>query len=343
MSSSGQDQELQQFLDALRKLTNQHVTTGRSLDDPACVAALRRALDDAGVSDLAVETSGMDGALDWLAGTVTEIALTSPSIAFVLAARYTAQRAIASACGQPEAALEATAGLVTDVPGTATGRSRDVAGQATVPFQFDPRVILFLDMEAGTGILVGRDSLTDLGEGPARRSGLADARLRLVQLTSRPLETLDAARAGAAIRDWNILTAAIAIGIAHSAITAAETYAAERQQFGSKLVSFAGIRAMLAEMYVRCAAARALLDRALHSEERSLSSSVVSVTAGRMAVDVSLDAIQIHGGYGYIEEYPVARQLRDAISVRARGGACRSIAARIASDRLGSIDWEVGA
>jgi len=58
-------------------------------------------------------------------------------------------------------------------------------------------------------------------------------------------------------------------------------------------------------------------------------------TSGRTAVAVALDAIQVHGGYGYIEEYPVAAMLRDAISLRARSFARRDAVAALAGSGAG--------
>ena len=112
-------------------------------------------------------------------------------------------------------------------------------------------------------------------------------------------------------------------------------YAAERRQFGSALLSFAGMRAMLAEMQLRVSSVAALLDQALDTGATA-GCLELAATAGRAAVDVAIDAIQVYGGYGYIDEYPVASLLRDAVSLRARTPR-RSSVARLAAARFGPI------
>jgi len=335
---SGADPELGPFLDAVRKLLQDHVTPGRSLDGDA-LPGLRRALDDADITGLAFETAGMDDALRWLSAVVTEVAKASPSLAYVLSARYTAHRAVLNHTGRPDGGAEATSALVDPAPGVA---SEDGAGaEATVPALFDPSTVLTLDASDGSGVLASHGSVTDLGDAPAR-TGLADAGLRLVRVSGPAVQRLDVAHAAAALRDWHILTTSVSTGIADAALSAAETYATDRRQFGARLTSFAGLRAILAEMRVRLSAATALLDQALAADDDAVTPAVASATAGRAAVDIACHAIQVHGGYGYIEEYPVARLLRDAISVRARGGSRRGLLARVAEDRLGPPEQVTG-
>jgi len=159
--------------------------------------------------------------------------------------------------------------------------------------------------------------------------------MRSVILTGRADGVLDETGAFSAVRDWSIFTSAVSLGIAERALKAAEAYAVERQQFGSNLVSFAGIRALLVDMHMRVSSLRALLDAALTPPDvTSTVPLTVLAAAGRTAVDVSLDAIQIHGGYGYMDEYPVAGLVRDAISMRARSSGRRSVTAAIASERF---------
>ena len=86
--------------------------------------------------------------------------------------------------------------------------------------------------------------------------------------------------------DLTLLTGAAALGVAEAALATSAAYAAERRQFGSALLSFAGMRAMLAEMQLRVSTVAALLDRALDTgtTEGVLE---LAATAGRAAVDVA--------------------------------------------------------
>ena len=86
----------------------------------------------------------------------------------------------------------------------------------------------------------------------------------------------------------------------------------------------------------RYAAQRALLDHALDTPGDPGAHLALAATAGRAAVDIAVDAIQVLGGYGCIEEYPVAGLLRDALSLRARGLPRRSGLAGMADVRLGA-------
>ncbi len=111
--------------------------------------------------------------------------------------------------------------------------------------------------------------------------------------------------------------AAQAVGIAQGAIDAALSYAADRQQFGQRVVDFEAIQFMLADMQSRTEAARQLTYAAAAqvdagSREVAYWTSCAKLIAGDTAMSVTTDAVQILGGYGYITEYPVERMMRDA-------------------------------
>ena len=93
-------------------------------------------------------------------------------------------------------------------------------------------------------------------------------------------------------------------------------YAKERKQFGHAIADFQAIQFKIAEMATQVEAARLLTWRAASlrdaGREHTAESSMAKLFAGEAAVQIALDAIQIHGGYGYIKEYPVERYLRDA-------------------------------
>ena len=122
------------------------------------------------------------------------------------------------------------------------------------------------------------------------------------------MSTLDRSRLG---------IAAQAVGIAQGAIDAAVAYAADRRQFGERVVDFQGIQWMLADMASQTEAARQLTYAAAARVDASAPdlpywTSSAKLVAGDTAMRVTTDAVQVLGGYGYITEYPVERMMRDA-------------------------------
>jgi alkylation response protein AidB-like acyl-CoA dehydrogenase len=110
--------------------------------------------------------------------------------------------------------------------------------------------------------------------------------------------------------------AAFSTGIAQAALEASLRYALERKQFGHAIADFQAIQIKIAEMATKVEASRLLAWRAAHladcGRNHTAESSMAKLFAGESAVEVALEAIQIHGGYGYVKEYPVERYLRDA-------------------------------
>ncbi|MBV8431394.1 MAG: acyl-CoA dehydrogenase family protein [Solirubrobacterales bacterium] len=110
--------------------------------------------------------------------------------------------------------------------------------------------------------------------------------------------------------------AAMGVGLAQGALDQALAYAKERQAFGQPISKFQTIQAKLANLSTEIEATRLLVYKAafLKDTERdfSLTAAQAKLKSGRLAVRASDEAVQIHGGYGYIEEYPVARFYRDA-------------------------------
>ena len=110
--------------------------------------------------------------------------------------------------------------------------------------------------------------------------------------------------------------AAQALGIARAAFEASIAYARERRQFGAPIVSHQSIGNMLADMQTRISAARLLILHAARMKTDGLSclseASQAKLYASELAEWVCSKAIQIHGGYGYLEDYPVERYYRDA-------------------------------
>ncbi|MCK4455600.1 MAG: acyl-CoA dehydrogenase, partial [Thermoplasmata archaeon] len=121
------------------------------------------------------------------------------------------------------------------------------------------------------------------------------------------LWALDAGRIG---------IAAQAVGIAQGALDEAVAYSKEREQFGKPISSFQAIQWMMADMATEIDAARLLVYRAAHVKQKgerfSKEAAMAKLKASDVAVNVSRDAVQIFGGYGYMREYPVERYYRDA-------------------------------
>ncbi|MFC1962196.1 acyl-CoA dehydrogenase family protein, partial [Chloroflexota bacterium] len=119
-----------------------------------------------------------------------------------------------------------------------------------------------------------------------------------------------------AIDESRVSVAAQAVGIAQGAFDKALAYAKERRQFGQPIISFQAIQWMLADMAIQIDAARLLTYRAafLRDQEQPFvkEASMAKVYAAEVSSFVTNKAMQIYGGYGYVDEYPVERYLRDA-------------------------------
>jgi len=110
--------------------------------------------------------------------------------------------------------------------------------------------------------------------------------------------------------------AAMGVGLAQGALDEALSYAKERKAFGQPISKFQAIQAKLADMATEIEAARLLTYKAAFLKDQgrnfTLTAAQAKLKTGRLAVRATEEAVQIHGGYGYIEEYPVCRFYRDA-------------------------------
>ncbi len=110
--------------------------------------------------------------------------------------------------------------------------------------------------------------------------------------------------------------AAMGVGLAQGALDEALAYAKERKAFGQPISKFQAIQAKLADMATEIEAARLLTYKAAFLKDQgrnfTLTAAQAKLKTGRLAVRATEEAVQIHGGYGYIEEYPVCRYYRDA-------------------------------
>ena len=121
------------------------------------------------------------------------------------------------------------------------------------------------------------------------------------------LKTLDGGRIG---------IGAMALGLAQAAYEAASSYAKERHQFGRAIASFQGVAFKIADMATQIDAARLMVYRAAWLKDAgqpySTEAAMAKLFASEVARQVTNDAVQVHGGYGYVTEYRVERYLRDA-------------------------------
>jgi alkylation response protein AidB-like acyl-CoA dehydrogenase len=121
------------------------------------------------------------------------------------------------------------------------------------------------------------------------------------------LQVLDIGRIG---------VAAMGVGLAQGALDEALAYAKERRAFGRPIAKFQAIQAKLADVATEIEAARLLTYRAAWLKDQGkpfgLTAAQAKLKTGRLAVRATEEAVQIHGGYGFIEEYPVCRFYRDA-------------------------------
>ena len=121
------------------------------------------------------------------------------------------------------------------------------------------------------------------------------------------LQVLDAGRIG---------IAALAVGLAQGAYEGARRYARERRQFGQPIADFQAIRWKLADMATRISAARLLTYRAAwlrdtRVDRTSIASSIAKLYSSEIAVRAAEECVQIHGGYGFVKDYPAEKFFRD--------------------------------
>jgi len=110
--------------------------------------------------------------------------------------------------------------------------------------------------------------------------------------------------------------AAFSLGIAQASLEASLKYARDRRQFGHPIADFQAIQFKIADMATKIDSARLLTWRAAwlrdSGKEHTTESSMAKLFASEISVEVAMEGVQIHGGYGYLKEYPVERYLRDS-------------------------------
>ena len=178
-----------------------------------------------------------------------------------------------------------------------------------------PEISAFI-VEAGTlGFIIGRlEEKLGLHASATGERLFEDCRIPADQMLGEQgegwkifLKTLDGGR---------ISIGAMAVGLSQAALDASVAYARERKQFGRPIGSFQGVAFMIADMATEIEAARALVWRAAWLKDNGRDYTTAAAQAKLFASEVSQRAtnmgVQVHGGYGYIEEYKVERFLRDA-------------------------------
>ena len=122
------------------------------------------------------------------------------------------------------------------------------------------------------------------------------------------MKTLDVSRPG---------IASLGVGLGQAALDEAVVYAKQRVQFGKPIISFQAVQHILADMAIQVEASRAIVYAAArfissNPKKMSKASSMCKVFATDAAMKVTIDAVQVLGGYGYMKEYPVEKMMRDA-------------------------------
>ena len=184
---------------------------------------------------------------------------------------------------QPEKKLKGITGFIVDrnTPGFGIGQHEDKMGiRGSVTCE-----IFYQDMEIPAENMIGAE-----GEG-----------------FKYAMKVLDSGRIG---------MAAQAVGIAQGALDAAVSYVKERQQFGKPIAANQGIQWMIADMATHIEMARLLTYRAAYLNDQgvriSKEAAMAKLVAATTAMDVTVKAVQLHGGIGYTKSYPVERYMRDA-------------------------------
>jgi len=178
-----------------------------------------------------------------------------------------------------------------------------------------PEISAFIVESSSPGFVVGRlEEKLGLHASATGELLFEDCRLPADQILGEQgegwkifLKTLDGGR---------ISIGAMAVGFSQAALDASVAYARERKQFGRPIGSFQGVAFMIADMATETEAARALVWRAAWLKDNGRDYTTAAAQAKLFASEVSQRAtnmgIQVHGGYGYVEEYKVERFMRDA-------------------------------
>lgn len=307
------------------------------------------------VAHLPEEVGGGGGGMVTSVMAIEEVARVCGTTAAVVAA--TVQVVTALGCGAGEMARDrigqvasgdhVAAWVGEGIACTSTRRGYVLHGRGTWVANADRAQSLVVAADAGastdTGVallLVATDQVgVRIGE-LETDLGLRGCSLRSVEfndaLVSPARLLADGVSARAAVdsvaANYGLAIAALSVGVAAGALDQARAYVLERVQFGRRISDFPAIRAILSDAFVRVDAARQLVKSVAGQVDRGATHeyaiSAALLTATETAAEVTIDAVQAFGGYGYVREYPVERMMRDAHVARLLMG---SRAARLES------------
>jgi alkylation response protein AidB-like acyl-CoA dehydrogenase len=197
-----------------------------------------------------------------------------------------------------------------------TNSGTDISGFVTITARTGEKEISNILVPTGTPGYTVEGSYRKMGWNASDTHPLAfdDCRVPEENLVGRRgdgfkqfLQTLDGGR---------ISVSAMGVGLAQGALDEALAYAKERRAFGQPISKYQAIQMKIADVSAEIAAARLLTYKAAlekdAGEDFNLTAAQAKLKTGRLAVRAAEEAVQIHGGYGYIEEYPVCRFYRDA-------------------------------
>lgn len=261
---------------------------------------------------------------------IARVATASASSALLLVGTHAAGAAVAPDLDPP--AGWRLDGPVAVLDGGAAIRAEDAGGKVVLSGEARrvvhalraERLVAVADGPGGRGTYLLDMTADGVRVGPRRETtGLRATSAAAVILDQAPaVARLGGAADAARLRRWQWLgAAAVAAGLSRRAVAESRDYMGERRQFGRFLHEFPVLAAMLERLEEQLWAAESAIGAASGvdaSNPESLAAARRSAgRACRTAVDICLDAIQLHGGYGYITEYTVERLLRDAVSLRA--------------------------
>lgn len=141
------------------------------------------------------------------------------------------------------------------------------------------------------------------------------------------------------------LNPAICLGLAEGALEEAVRYMRDRSAFGQKIGEFQGLRWKAADMYIEIEAARGLLYRAAVSGDRfpdPMLAAMAKIYCNEMSIRVTSEAIQVHGGYGFTDEFPVSRYFRGARYGSLGGGTTETLRNLVGKKLVEQMDLATG-